>query len=84
MNICNNHDKTYHGILFIFNLKCFYFHFKNRKKDFQIFITTVIKPIIEFFRFVFEIFLFMLQEKEKDLKIFITIMISNCYLEISH
>jgi hypothetical protein len=54
------------------------------KRDFQIFITIVIKPIMEFIQFLFQIFLFMIKENKKGLKIFITIVISKCYLEILH
>jgi hypothetical protein len=78
-NVYNNHDKAYHWkfSFFIFNIFIFALIYK---KNFQIFITIVIKPIMEFLHFSFEIFLFLLERKERDLKIFITIMISNCYL----
>jgi hypothetical protein len=81
-NVHNNHDKAYHWkfSFFIWNILMSALIYIN---DFQIFITIVIKPIMEFLHFSFEIFLFLLERKERDLKIFITIMISNCYLVIA-
>jgi hypothetical protein len=44
-------------------------------RDFQIFITIVIKPIMDFFHFLFATLLFLVEKYKKHVQIFTTTMI---------
>jgi hypothetical protein len=51
------------------------FQLEKYKWDFQIFITTMIKPIMEFFHVLFEILLFLDEKYKRYLQIFTIIVI---------
>jgi len=58
-----------------------YFHFvvllfprEEYERDFQIFLTIMIKSIMDFFHFLFEIILFMVEKYKRYFQIFTTVI----------
>jgi len=60
MFILSGRSFNFHIHIFLFEILLFLL--EKYKRDFQIYVITMIRPIMEFTHFLFEIFLFMLEE----------------------